>query len=73
MYINCSDKVIFMKVDLNDVEYITETSLTIRGTRRRTTVPKVIVDILKLKNGDKIRWVFFKDGSISITKIIRKA
>ena len=60
MYINCGDKVIFMKVDLNDVEYITETSLTIRGTRRRTTVPKVIVDMLKLKNGDKIRWVFFK-------------
>ena len=72
MYINCSDKVIFMKVDLNDVEYITETSLTIRGTRRRTTVPKVIVDMLKLKNGDKIRWVFFKDSSISITKITRE-
>ncbi len=64
--------VINLKVDLNDVEYISETSLTIRGTRRRTTVPKVIVDKLKLKNGDKIRWVFFKDDSISITKVTRR-
>jgi len=60
-----------MKVDLNDIEYITETSLTIRGTRRRTTVPKVIVEKLKLKNGEKIRWVFFKNGSIYINKVIR--
>jgi len=58
-----------LKVDLNDVEYISETSLTIRGTRRRTTIPKVIVDKLSLKNGDKIRWVFFKDGSIFITQV----
>lgn len=60
-----------MKVDLNDVEYISETSLTIRGTRRRTTVPKVIVEKLKLKNGDKIRWVFFKDNTIYISKVIK--
>ena len=58
-----------MKVDLNDVEYISETSLTIRGTRRRTTVPKVIVDKLEMKNGDKIRWVFFKDDTIMLTKV----
>jgi hypothetical protein len=63
--------VFIMKVDLNDVEYISETSLTIRGTRRRTTVPKVIVDKLQLKNGDKIRWVFFKDNTIYITKVIK--
>ena len=60
-----------MKVDLNDVEYISETALTIRGTRRRTTVPKVIVDRLGLKNGDKIRWVFFKDNTIYISKVTK--
>ena len=58
-----------MKIDLDEVEYISETSLTIRGTRRRTTVPKVIVEKLGLKNGDKIRWVFFRDGAISIAKV----
>ena len=61
-----------MKVDLNDVLYISETSLTIRGTRRRTTVPKVIVERFGLKNGDKIRWVLFKDNSIFITKVDRE-
>ena len=43
----------------------------IRGTRRRNTVPKVIVDKLELMDGDKIRWILFKDGSILITKVKR--
>ncbi|NVM52744.1 MAG: AbrB family transcriptional regulator [Candidatus Helarchaeota archaeon] len=48
---------------------MTETTLTIRGTRRRTTVPKVIVDKLKLMNGDKIRWILFRDGKLIISKV----
>lgn len=58
-----------MKINLDDVEYIKETTLTIRGTRRRTTVPKVIVDKLHLMNGDKIRWIFFRDGKLIISKV----
>ena len=60
-----------MKIDMDEVEYVTETTLTIRGTRRRTTVPKAIVDKLELSNGDKIRWLLFKDGGILITKVKR--
>ena len=60
-----------MQVNMDDVEYITETSLTIRGTRRRTTVPKVIVDTLELVNADKVRWILFRDGSILVTKVKR--
>ena len=56
-----------MQIDMDDVAHITETSLTIRGSRRRTTVPKTIVDKLGLKDGSKIRWLLFKDGSITIT------
>ena len=41
------------------------------GSRRRTTVPKPIVDKIRLKNGDRIRWILFKDGSIVITKVRR--
>jgi len=58
-----------MQINMDDVEYITETALTIRGSRRRTTVPKVIVDKLELMNGDKIRWIFLKDGNLLITKV----
>lgn len=58
-----------MQVNMDDVGYITETTITIRSTRRRTTVPKVIVDKLGLMNGDKIRWILFKDERILITKV----
>jgi bifunctional DNA-binding transcriptional regulator/antitoxin component of YhaV-PrlF toxin-antitoxin module len=61
------------QVDLNEVEFISETSLTIRGTRRRTTIPKAIVDRFELKNGDKIRWVVFNDGNIMVAKVKKKA
>ncbi|MGA1793678.1 MAG: AbrB/MazE/SpoVT family DNA-binding domain-containing protein [Thermoplasmatota archaeon] len=58
-----------MEIDIDKVRYITETSMTIRGTRRRTTVPKTIVEKLDLHNGSKIRWILFKDGSILIRKV----
>jgi len=53
-----------MQINLDEVEYITETSLTIRGTRRRTTVPKEIAEHFGLKDGDKIMWILFKDGKV---------
>ena len=33
------------------------------------TVPKEIVDILGMKNGDKLRWVLFQDKSIYLMKV----
>jgi hypothetical protein len=58
-----------MKVELNDVKCITETAITIRNSRRRMTVPSEVVEILKLKNGDKLRWVIFNDGTAHIHKV----
>jgi len=58
-----------MKVELEDVRCITDTALTIRGSRRRITVPSEVVEILKLKNGDKLRWIVFNDGNIQIHKV----
>ena len=58
-----------MKVDLEDVRCITDTALTIRGSRRRITVPSEVVEILNLKDGDKIRWIVFKSGSVNISKV----
>ena len=57
---------IAMQINLDEVEYLTETSLTIRGTRRRTTVPKEIVEHFGFKNGDKIMWILFKDDRVII-------
>ena len=58
-----------MKVELEDVKCITDTALTIRGSRRRITVPSEVVEILNLKNGDKLRWIVFNDGNIQIHKV----
>jgi len=48
------------------VEYLTETSLTIRRARRRTTVPKEIVDHFGLEDGDRFVWILFKDGAVKL-------
>ena len=58
-----------MKVDLEDVRCITDTALTIRGSRRRITVPSEVVEILNLKDGDKIRWIVFKNGTVNLLKV----
>lgn len=58
-----------MKVELNDILCITETAMTIKGSRRRITVPSEIVDLLELSNGDKLRWIVFKNGHIHIQKV----
>lgn len=61
-----------MKVDLEDIRCITDTSITIRGSRRRITVPSEVVDILNLKDGDKLRWIVFKNGNIHIHNVNKK-
>jgi len=63
-----------MQINLDEVEYITETTLTIRSARRRTTVPKEIVQYLGLKDGDRIRWILLRDHRIIIVpkKVVEK-
>jgi len=58
-----------MKIELDEVKCIKETAITIRGSRRRITVPSEVVELLKIKDGDKLRWVVLKDGMISIQKV----
>jgi len=58
-----------MKIDLEDIRCVTDTAITIRGSRRRITVPHEVVEILKIKDGDKLRWIVFNDGTIHINKI----
>lgn len=60
-----------MHVDLDQVDFVTETALTIRESRRRTTVPKEIVDRLGLTPDDRLRWVLLTDGTVLITKVRR--
>jgi len=58
-----------MKIELDDAKCIAETSITIKGSRRRITVPSEIVEIMNLKDGDKVRWVALKNGTVSLHNI----
>ena len=58
-----------MKIDLEDIRCITETAITIKGSRRRITVPSEITELLGLVNGDKLRWIVFNNGDIHVQKV----
>lgn len=53
---------------LEDVLYVEETKVTVRKYRHRTTVPAKIFNLLKLEDGDILRWIAMKDGKILIEK-----
>ena len=57
-----------MKVDIDTVKFVSEATFMVRGARRGVTVPKAVVDTLELKNGDRLRWIVFKDGTLLLTK-----
>ncbi len=58
-----------MKIDLENVAYIGETTVTIRSSRRRITIPKEIVEKLDISDGDRIRWVLFNNGNLCISRV----
>jgi len=58
-----------MGIDIDDVLLVEESSVTARGYRHRTTIPRGIFKILKLKDKDKLRWILLKDGTILVRKV----
>jgi len=36
---------------------------------RRITVPSEVVELLKLENGDKLRWIVFNNGIVQLQKV----
>ena len=57
------------KIELDQVKCIKETAITIKGSRRRITVPSEVVELLKLHDGDKLRWVVLQNGTINLYKV----
>jgi len=56
-------------VNLDDVICIEETHVTVRGYRRRTTVPSCVFKFLDIHEGDALKWVATRDGTVYITKV----
>jgi len=46
-----------------------KSSITARGFRHRTTVPKMIYSALELKDKDELLWIYWSDGTVTIKKI----
>lgn len=57
------------ELKVEDIVCIEETAITVRGYRRRTTVPSKIFKFMGLSGGDGLRWVATRDGTIFLTKI----
>jgi bifunctional DNA-binding transcriptional regulator/antitoxin component of YhaV-PrlF toxin-antitoxin module len=58
-----------VKVDFDDIAFIEETAVTVRSYRHRTTVPSRVFKHLDLKQGDMIRWIVLRDGSVILSKL----
>ncbi|HYV99850.1 MAG TPA: hypothetical protein VE862_00205 [Candidatus Acidoferrum sp.] len=56
------------KSKIDNVVVIEETAITVRGYRRRTTVPHGVFKFLGLKHGDTIRWTAMNDGTVFVIK-----
>ncbi|WP_048110755.1 AbrB/MazE/SpoVT family DNA-binding domain-containing protein [Methanoregula formicica] len=53
----------------DEIVCIEETSITVRSYRHRTTVPSKVFKFLDLKQGDTLRWIALKDGTVYIRKV----
>jgi len=57
---------------MEDVVCIEETAITVRGYRRRTTVPSKVFKFMELGEGDALRWIAMRDGTVLVTKVEHK-
>ena len=57
------------KIDTDDIVAMEDTHITVRGYRRRTTIPSGIFRFLELSDGDVIRWIATKDGTVYVSKL----
>jgi hypothetical protein len=57
------------KVDTDEIIAMEDTHITVRGYRRRTTIPSGIFRFLELGDGDVIRWIATKDGAVFVSKL----
>ncbi len=56
-------------IDTSEIVAMEDTHITVRGYRRRTTIPSGIFKFLDLKDGDVIRWIAKKDGTVLVSKL----
>jgi len=58
---------------MKDIIIIEESSVTVRGYRHRTTIPRRVFQFLKLRDKDKLRWIVLKDGTVIVQPLTEMA
>ena len=58
-----------VRPDYDDILWMEETTVTARSYRHRTTIPAKIFRMLHLSQGDRLRWIVLRDGSILLSKV----
>lgn len=56
-------------VDTDEIIAMEDTHITVRGYRRRTTIPSGIFRFLELKDGDVIRWIATREGTVYVSRL----
>ncbi len=57
------------QINTDDIVAMEDTHITVRGYRRRTTIPSGIFRFMELQDGDVIRWIATKDGMVYVSKL----
>ncbi len=58
-----------VRPEYDDILWMEETTVTARSYRHRTTIPAKIFRMLHLSQGDRLRWIVLRDGSILLSKV----
>lgn len=57
------------QINTDDIVAMEDTHITVRGYRRRTTIPSGIFRFLELNDGDVMRWIATKNGVVFVSKL----
>jgi len=58
-----------VRIDIKSVKSISESGVTAKGYRHRTTVPADVFRTLELKDKNRLRWILLKDGTVIVEKV----
>lgn len=53
-----------------NIDFVEKSGVTAKGYRHRTTIPCKVFRKLKLKDKDELEWTYFKDGTLSVKKVV---
>jgi len=60
-----------VRIGIKSVRSISESGVTAKTYRHRTTIPADVFRTLELKDKDRLKWILLKDGTVIVEKVRR--